>query len=145
MVRHAPRQSRGASWYSSGYRGEGVLRVARPERLRQNHDAPLRRRFGAARCRRARDRRQDGELLAAPIREQMRVELKKITRAVGVTTLYVTHDQAEALSLGDRVCVMHGGEILQIAPPDEIYARPATLFVAKFVGEMNFIKGRIAA
>ena len=83
--------------------------------------------------------------LDARLREQMRVELKKITRAVGVTTLYVTHDQAEALSLGDRVCVMHGGEILQIAPPDEIYARPANLFVAKFVGEMNFIKGRIAA
>jgi iron(III) transport system ATP-binding protein len=83
--------------------------------------------------------------LDARLREQMRVELKKITRAVGVTTLYVTHDQAEALSLGDRVCVMHGGEILQIAPPAEVYARPANLFVAEFVGEMNFIKGKIAA
>ena len=83
--------------------------------------------------------------LDARLREQMRVELRKITRAVGVTTLYVTHDQAEALSLGDRVCVMHGGEILQIAPPDEVYARPANLFVAEFVGEMNFIKGKLAA
>jgi iron(III) transport system ATP-binding protein len=82
--------------------------------------------------------------LDARLREQMRVELKKITRAVGVTTLYVTHDQAEALSLGDRVCVMHGGEILQIAPPAEVYARPANLFVAEFVGEMNFVKGTIA-
>jgi len=83
--------------------------------------------------------------LDARLREQMRVELKKITRAVGVTTLYVTHDQAEALSLGDRVCVMHGGEILQVAPPGEVYARPANLFVAEFVGEMNFVKAKIAA
>ncbi|HEY2986269.1 MAG TPA: ABC transporter ATP-binding protein [Candidatus Binatia bacterium] len=82
--------------------------------------------------------------LDARLREQMRVELKKITRAVGVTTLYVTHDQAEALSLGDRVCVMHGGEILQVAPPNEVYAKPANLFVAQFVGEMNFVKGRVA-
>jgi iron(III) transport system ATP-binding protein len=81
--------------------------------------------------------------LDARLREQMRVELKKITRAVGVTTLYVTHDQAEALSLGDRVCVMLGGEILQIAPPAEVYACPANLFVAEFVGEMNFIKVKI--
>ena len=82
--------------------------------------------------------------LDARLREQMRVELKKITRAVGVTTLYVTHDQAEALSLGDRVCVMHDGEILQVAPPHEVYARPANLFVAQFVGEMNFVKGKVA-
>jgi iron(III) transport system ATP-binding protein len=82
--------------------------------------------------------------LDARLREQMRVELKKITKAVGVTTLYVTHDQAEALSLGDRVCVMNGGEILQVAPPHEIYSRPANLFVAQFVGEMNFVKGKMA-
>jgi len=71
------------------------------------------------------------------------VELKKITKAVGVTTLYVTHDQAEALSLGDKVCVMHDGEILQMAPPHEVYDRPASLFVAQFVGEMNFVKGHV--
>jgi iron(III) transport system ATP-binding protein len=82
--------------------------------------------------------------LDARLREQMRVELKKITKAVGVTTLYVTHDQAEALSLGDRVCVMNGGEILQVAPPNEVYVRPANLFVAQFVGEMNFVKGKVA-
>jgi ABC-type sugar transport system ATPase subunit len=73
----------------------------------------------------------------------MRVELKKITRAVGVTTLYVTHDQAEALSLGDNVCVMHNGEIVQTAPPHEVYAKPANLFVAQFVGEMNFVKATV--
>ncbi|HXF75328.1 MAG TPA: ABC transporter ATP-binding protein [Methylomirabilota bacterium] len=82
--------------------------------------------------------------LDARLREQMRVELKKITRSIGVTTLYVTHDQAEALSLGDRVCVMNAGEILQIAAPSEVYARPANLFVAQFVGEMNFVKGKVA-
>jgi len=82
--------------------------------------------------------------LDARLREQMRVELKKITKSIGVTTLYVTHDQAEALSLGDKVCVMNQGEILQTAPPHEVYAHPVNLFVAQFVGEMNFVKGHVA-
>jgi iron(III) transport system ATP-binding protein len=82
--------------------------------------------------------------LDARLREQMRVELKKITKSIGVTTLYVTHDQAEALSLGDKVCVMNQGEILQIGPPHEVYARPVNLFVAQFVGEMNFVKGNVS-
>jgi iron(III) transport system ATP-binding protein len=82
--------------------------------------------------------------LDARLREQMRVELRKITKSIDVTTLYVTHDQAEALSLGDRVCVMNAGEILQVAAPNEVYARPANLFVAQFVGEMNFVKGKVA-
>ena len=81
--------------------------------------------------------------LDARLREEMRLELKKITRSVGVTTLYVTHDQAEALSLGDRVCVMHEGEIVQIGTPQDVYARPANLFAAQFVGEMNFIRGKV--
>jgi iron(III) transport system ATP-binding protein len=81
--------------------------------------------------------------LDARLREQMRVELKKITRSIGVTTLYVTHDQAEALSLGDKVCVMNHGEILQTAKPNDIYLRPVNLFVAQFVGEMNFVKGHV--
>jgi ABC-type sugar transport system ATPase subunit len=81
--------------------------------------------------------------LDARLREQMRVELKKITKSIGVTTLYVTHDQAEALSLGDKVCVMNHGEILQMAEPVDVYARPANLFVAQFVGEMNFISGSL--
>jgi iron(III) transport system ATP-binding protein len=81
--------------------------------------------------------------LDARLRERMRVELRKITKAIGVTTLYVTHDQAEALSLGDKVCVMNQGEILQIASPNEVYARPVSLFVAQFVGEMNFVKGNV--
>jgi len=81
--------------------------------------------------------------LDARLREQMRVELRKITRAAGVTTLYVTHDQAEALTLGDKVCVMHDGEIIQMAPPQEVYSKPADKFVAQFVGEMNFIEAEV--
>jgi iron(III) transport system ATP-binding protein len=81
--------------------------------------------------------------LDARLRDQMRFELKKITKSVGVTTLYVTHDQAEALSLGDRICVMSEGKILQDAPPQEVYARPANRFVAEFVGEMNFVPSKI--
>jgi iron(III) transport system ATP-binding protein len=81
--------------------------------------------------------------LDARLRDQMRVELKKITSSIGVTTLYVTHDQAEALSLGDRVCVMHQGEILQIGNPKEVYSEPANLFVAQFIGEMNFISAKV--
>jgi iron(III) transport system ATP-binding protein len=82
--------------------------------------------------------------LDARLREQMRVELKKITRSIGVTALYVTHDQAEALSLGERVCVMNEGEILQVGPPDQVYSQPANLFVAQFVGEMNLVKATVA-
>ena len=81
--------------------------------------------------------------LDARLREEMRLELKKITKSIGVTTLYVTHDQAEALSLGDRVCVMQEGEILQIGTPQEVYSRPQNLFAAQFVGEMNFIRGKV--
>ncbi|MFC1869431.1 ABC transporter ATP-binding protein [Thermodesulfobacteriota bacterium] len=81
--------------------------------------------------------------LDARLRERMRRELKNITRSIEVTTLYVTHDQAEALSLGDRICVMNQGEILQVGPPEEVYAHPPNLFAARFVGEMNFIEGRV--
>ena len=81
--------------------------------------------------------------LDARLREQMRIELKKITKTIGVTTLYVTHDQAEALSLGDRICVMHEGEIVQIGTPQEVYSGPENLFAARFVGEMNFIPGKV--
>lgn len=81
--------------------------------------------------------------LDARLRDQMRIELKKITRSIGVTTLYVTHDQAEALSLGDRVCVMNKGEILQIGSPRQVYSHPQNLFVAQFIGEMNLIRGRV--
>jgi iron(III) transport system ATP-binding protein len=82
--------------------------------------------------------------LDARLREEMRIELKKIATTAGVTTLYVTHDQGEALSLGDQICVMNEGKILQMGPPEEVYSSPPNLFVAEFVGEMNFIKGVVS-
>jgi iron(III) transport system ATP-binding protein len=81
--------------------------------------------------------------LDARLREEMRIELKKIATTAGVTTLYVTHDQAEALSLGDRICVMNEGAIQQVGTPQEVYARPPNHFVAEFVGDMNFIKATV--
>tara|TARA_B100000686_G_C16766756_1_gene962352 strand:- start:114 stop:1214 length:1101 start_codon:yes stop_codon:yes gene_type:complete len=83
--------------------------------------------------------------LDARLREEMRLELKKIATSIGVTTLYVTHDQAEALSLGDKICVMNDGEILQIGTPREVYSNPENLFVAEFVGEMNFVSGTVVS
>lgn len=82
--------------------------------------------------------------LDARLREEMRIELKKIATTAGVTTLYVTHDQGEALSLGDKICVMNEGKILQMGKPEDVYAKPPNLFVAEFVGEMNFFKGTVS-
>ena len=81
--------------------------------------------------------------LDARLREEMRLELKNIATTAGVTSLYVTHDQAEALSLGDKICVMNEGELLQVGSPEEVYSSPPNHFVAKFVGEMNFIEGKV--
>jgi multiple sugar transport system ATP-binding protein len=80
--------------------------------------------------------------LDALLRMEMRAELKHVLRAAGTTTIYVTHDQTEAMGLADRIAVMHGGVIEQIAPPLEVYRRPATTFVGGFVGNppMNFIR-----
>ena len=83
--------------------------------------------------------------LDARLREEMRLELKKIATSIGVTSLYVTHDQAEALSLGDKICVMNEGEIQQVGTPQEVYSDPPNHFVAEFVGDMNFIKGKVTA
>jgi ABC-type sugar transport system ATPase subunit len=79
--------------------------------------------------------------LDARLRAQTRTELAKIQRRLGATMLYVTHDQEEAMTLGDRVAVMRGGKIEQLAPPLELYRSPATTFVAGFVGSpaMNLI------
>ena len=81
--------------------------------------------------------------LDARLRQQMRLELKKITGSIGVTALYVTHDQDEALSLGDKVCVMNRGHIVQVGSPHEVYADPSDLFVAEFLGDMNVVRGRV--
>jgi multiple sugar transport system ATP-binding protein len=84
--------------------------------------------------------------LDAKLRTELRVELKKLHMTLGSTMIYVTHDQIEALTLADRVAVMHHGVIQQLATPKEIYQRPVNRFVASFVGSpaMNFIGGEIA-
>jgi iron(III) transport system ATP-binding protein len=79
--------------------------------------------------------------LDAKLREQMRIELRDLQRRLGITTLYVTHDQAEALSMSDRIAVMHNGEIEQEGTPEEIYTVPANEFVATFMGTTNLIRG----
>ena len=79
--------------------------------------------------------------LDAKVRRQLREEIRRIQIAVGTTTLFVTHDQEEALALGDRVGVMSAGRLEQIAPPAELYDRPRTAFVAEFVGLTNRIRG----
>ncbi len=83
--------------------------------------------------------------LDAKLRAQMRVEIRRLQRRLGVTSLYVTHDQIEAMTLADRVLVMNEGRAEQIGPPLEIYARPATTFVAGFIGSppMNMIPARL--
>jgi ABC-type sugar transport system ATPase subunit len=83
--------------------------------------------------------------LDAKLRVQMRTELKKLRERVRTTALYVTHDQVEAMTLADRIVLMNGGRVEQIGTPEEVYERPATLFVAGFVGTstMNLVPGRI--
>ena len=77
--------------------------------------------------------------LDAKLRVQMRTEIKKVHQTVRTTTVYVTHDQVEAMTLADRVVVMNGGVIEQVGTPQDIYERPATAFVAEFVGKVNVL------
>jgi putative spermidine/putrescine transport system ATP-binding protein len=81
--------------------------------------------------------------LDARVRVQLREEIREIQQRLGITTLFVTHDQAEALSMADRVGVMNSGRLEQIDTPRNVYRNPATPFVAEFVGAMNRVKGRI--
>ncbi|RLE70867.1 MAG: spermidine/putrescine ABC transporter ATP-binding protein [Thermoprotei archaeon] len=81
--------------------------------------------------------------LDAKLRVHMRTELKRIQKQIGITSIYVTHDQAEALSMSDRVAIMNKGKLLQVGTPEEIYERPKSKFVADFIGEMNFLKGKV--
>jgi ABC-type sugar transport system ATPase subunit len=82
--------------------------------------------------------------LDAKLRVQMRAELKRLHQRLGVTTVYVTHDQVEAMTLGDRIAVLAGGKLQQLGPPQEVYDTPANLFVAGFIGSppMNLLRGR---
>jgi putative spermidine/putrescine transport system ATP-binding protein len=81
--------------------------------------------------------------LDARLRVNLREEIRAIQRQLGITTVFVTHDQEEALAVSDRIAVMNEGVLQQYAAPDELYARPATLFAAQFIGSMNLISGRI--
>ncbi len=81
--------------------------------------------------------------LDAKVRAQLRDEIRRIQLEVGITTLFVTHDQEEALAIADRVGVMREGRLEQLAPPTEVYSRPATAFVAEFVGLSNRLSGEV--
>ena len=82
--------------------------------------------------------------LDAQLREQMRYELKRLQRETGVTAIYVTHDQSEALAISDRIAVMNNGVIAQLGTPREIYERPTSEFVANFIGRTNLLHGALA-
>jgi len=81
--------------------------------------------------------------LDAKLRLEMRSEIRNLVTSLGITTVYVTHDQKEALSMADEVAVLRGGEIVQQGPPEALYRRPQSRFVADFLGESNFIEGRV--
>ena len=81
--------------------------------------------------------------LDARLREEVRTEIKNLAKQMGLTVLYVTHDQEEAMDLADRIAVMHLGRILQLGSPEEIYTNPVEPLVAQFFGEMNWVKGEM--
>jgi iron(III) transport system ATP-binding protein len=82
--------------------------------------------------------------LDAKLRERMRIELKQLQRRTGITFIYVTHDQAEALALSDRIAVIHAGKLQQYGTPREVYSRPANRIVADFMGNVNLLPGVVA-
>ena len=77
------------------------------------------------------------------LRRQLQLELKRIQSEVGITFVYVTHDQEEALTMSDRIAVMHAGRVEQLGTPEELYERPASRFVADFIGSTNMLRGRV--
>ena len=79
------------------------------------------------------------------LRRQLQLELKRIQAEVGITFVYVTHDQEEALTMSDRIAVMHAGRVEQVGTPEELYERPATRFVADFIGSTNLLRGVVEA
>jgi len=81
--------------------------------------------------------------LDANLREEMRFEIRRLHEEFRITTIYVTHDQAEAMVTSDRIAVMHQGKIVQVGTPDEIFDRPRTRFVAEFIGKTNILKGKL--
>ena len=82
--------------------------------------------------------------LDAKLREQMRIEIRQLQQRLGTTSIYVTHDQAEAMSMSDRIVIMNHGRIEQIGTPLEIYSRPRNRFVADFIGKVNFLSAQVS-
>src|SRR5262249_56918993 len=78
---------------------------------------------------------------AGELRIQMRVQIRELQQSLGLTTIYVTHDQEEALAISDRVAILRSGKIEQIGSPEDIYRRPQTAFVAEFLGGTNMLPG----
>src|SRR6185437_1760778 len=78
------------------------------------------------------------------LRKEMQIELKRLQHETGITFIFVTHDQEEALTMSDRIAVMSKGHILQVGTPRDIYDHPAERFVANFIGETNFLEGQVA-
>jgi iron(III) transport system ATP-binding protein len=81
--------------------------------------------------------------LDAKLRNEMRLEIRRVCKEYELTTVYVTHDQKEALSVADRLAILDGGRVLQVGTPQEVYRRPQSRFVANFIGEANFIEGKV--
>lgn len=81
--------------------------------------------------------------LDAKLRIQMRTEIRKIQKHVGITAIYVTHDQAEAMSMSDRIVVMNNGKIMQVGTPEDVYYHPTSEFTANFIGTANILKGKV--
>src|SRR5438552_4979671 len=83
--------------------------------------------------------------LDAKLREQVRGEIRQLQQALGITTVFVTHDQAEALAMSDRIAVLNHGQVVQVGTPAEVYERPATTFVVDFIGRINLLEGEVHA
>lgn len=83
--------------------------------------------------------------LDAKVRQRLRLEIRALQRRIGITTIYVTHDQEEALSMSDVVVVMNHGRVVQVGKPEEIYRRPGSAFVAEFMGVSNVLRGKVSA
>ena len=79
------------------------------------------------------------------LREEMQIELRNLQRSVGITFVFVTHDQEEAITMSDRVAVMNQGKILQVSPPKELYDFPVNLFVGNFIGDINLFESQISS
>jgi putative spermidine/putrescine transport system ATP-binding protein len=82
--------------------------------------------------------------LDAKLRQEVRSEIRRLQQSLGLTTVFVTHDQEEAVSIADRIVVMNAGRIEQVGPPQDVYEKPATRFVAEFIGLSNFLSGTVA-